>query len=190
MRILHVLDHSLPLHSGYSFRTRALVEAQKRRGWDPVLLTTPRHTAGGLNPETVEGLTFHRSGAALPIPLIGETRATARAAADLIEEFQPDLVHCHSPVLTFMGARRPARQAGLPIVYEIRAFWEDAAVGNGTGAEGDFTALDPGDLGGLMQEPGAASAALRLPRAAGAAGFAAAARVANVGLTALGRWAA
>lgn len=138
MRILHVLDHSLPLHSGYSFRTRALVEAQKRRGWDPVLLTTPRHTAGGLNPETVEGLTFHRSGAALPIPLIGETRATARAAADLIEEFQPDLVHCHSPVLTFMGARRPARQAGLPIVYEIRAFWEDAAVGNGTGAEGDF----------------------------------------------------
>ncbi|MBB3711919.1 hypothetical protein FHS00_001495 [Limimaricola variabilis] len=58
------------------------------------------------------------------------------------------------------------------------------------GAEGDFTALDPGDLGGLMQEAGAASAALRLPRAAGAAGFAAAARVANVGLTALGRWAA
>ena len=26
-RILHVLDHSLPAHSGYTFRTRALMKA-------------------------------------------------------------------------------------------------------------------------------------------------------------------
>ena len=26
-RILHVLDHSLPLHSGYTFRTRAILKA-------------------------------------------------------------------------------------------------------------------------------------------------------------------
>jgi glycogen synthase len=31
MRILHVLDHSLPLHSGYTFRTRAIVTAQLAR---------------------------------------------------------------------------------------------------------------------------------------------------------------
>src|SRR3546814_3432788 len=29
-----------------------------------------------------------------------------------------------------------ARRRGLPLLYEIRAFWEDAAVGNGTGREG------------------------------------------------------
>ncbi len=29
-----------------------------------------------------------------------------------------------------------ARRHRLPLVYEIRAFWEDAAVGNGTGVEG------------------------------------------------------
>ena len=27
-RILHVLDHSLPMHSGYTFRTRAILRAQ------------------------------------------------------------------------------------------------------------------------------------------------------------------
>ena len=27
-RVLHVLDHSLPLHSGYTFRTRAIMKAQ------------------------------------------------------------------------------------------------------------------------------------------------------------------
>ena len=26
-RVLHVLDHSLPLHSGYTFRTAALLRA-------------------------------------------------------------------------------------------------------------------------------------------------------------------
>ncbi|MGB3721280.1 MAG: TIGR04063 family PEP-CTERM/XrtA system glycosyltransferase [Pacificimonas sp.] len=138
MKILHVLDHSLPLHSGYSFRTRALIEGQKRLGWEPILVTSPRHKQDGPDPETAEGLTFHRSGKAGPLPFFGEIRATQRKVAELIASEKPDLVHCHSPVLTFLGARRAARKAGLPIVYEIRAFWEDAAVGNGTGREGDF----------------------------------------------------
>ncbi|MGB7404357.1 MAG: TIGR04063 family PEP-CTERM/XrtA system glycosyltransferase [Pacificimonas sp.] len=138
MKILHVLDHSLPLHSGYSFRTKALLTAQKRREWEPVMVTSPRHTKDGPPVEEAEGLTFHRSGRKGAVPLIGETRATQRAVAKLIESERPDIVHCHSPVLTFLGARRAARAAGLPLVYEIRAFWEDAAVGNGNGTEGDF----------------------------------------------------
>jgi glycogen(starch) synthase len=31
-----------------------------------------------------------------------------------------------------------AKRRGLPLIYEIRAFWEDAAVGNGTGREGSL----------------------------------------------------
>src|SRR5690606_17648687 len=37
-----------------------------------------------------------------------------------------------------LAALRAARRHGLPLVYEIRAFWEDAAVGNGTGREGSL----------------------------------------------------
>ena len=43
MRILHILDHSLPLHSGYTFRTRAIVKAQLAMGWDFACLTGARH---------------------------------------------------------------------------------------------------------------------------------------------------
>src|SRR3546814_17698426 len=50
--------------------------------------------------------------------------------------FKPDLLHAHSPVLDALAALRMARRRGLPLLYEIRAFWEDAAVGNGTGREG------------------------------------------------------
>ena len=42
MRILHILDHGLPLHSGYTFRTRAILTAQIARGWEVAALTGPR----------------------------------------------------------------------------------------------------------------------------------------------------
>ena len=45
-RILHVLDHSLPMHSGYTFRTRAILRAQIAKGWDVRGITGRRHSAG------------------------------------------------------------------------------------------------------------------------------------------------
>lgn len=134
---LHILDHSLPLHSGYTFRSRALIEGQRRLGWQPQMLTTPRHYAEGPDPQTVDGLTFYRTRKS-GLPLVGEISATAKRLDAVIEETKPDLLHAHSPVLTFAAAWGASRRHNLPLVYEIRAFWEDAAVGNGTGREGDL----------------------------------------------------
>jgi PEP-CTERM/exosortase A-associated glycosyltransferase len=140
MRILHVLDHSLPLHSGYTFRTRAILKAQVARGWTVAGVTGVRHTKAGPPVETIDGLTFFRTAAsrAMPSPLaeIMEVRALARRIDTLIEEWKPDQIHVHSPVLNALAAIGVARRHGLPVMYEIRAFWEDAAVGNGTGTEG------------------------------------------------------
>lgn len=138
MRILHVLDHSLPLHSGYTFRTRALLRGQHDLGWETVHLTTPRHVREGPNPESADGLLFHRTADAGGLPIVGEVRATARALDKLVAETRPDIIHAHSPVLTALAASGVARKYRLPLVYEIRAFWEDAAVGNGTGSEGSL----------------------------------------------------
>jgi PEP-CTERM/exosortase A-associated glycosyltransferase len=49
-----------------------------------------------------------------------------------------DVGLAHSPVLDAMAGQRVARRMKLPFVYEIRAFWEDAAVGNGDGREGSW----------------------------------------------------
>jgi len=138
VRILHVLDHSLPLHSGYTFRTRALLRGQHKLGWETVHLTTPRQIQDGPNPETADGLIFHRTTDAGGLPIVGEVRATARALDRLVTETRPDIIHAHSPVLTALAALGVARRRKLPLVYEIRAFWEDAAVGNGTGSEGSL----------------------------------------------------
>jgi PEP-CTERM/exosortase A-associated glycosyltransferase len=140
MRILHVLDHGLPLHSGYAFRTRAIVKAQLARGWEVACLTGPRHDAPGPDPEIVDGITFYRTPKPAPAPApLGEWREIRALSARLdalIREWKPDQLHAHSPVLTALAALPVARRHGLPLVYEIRAFWEDASVGNGTGREG------------------------------------------------------
>ena len=143
LKILHVLDHSIPMHSGYTFRTRSILLAQRRRGWETVHCTTPRHTADGPEREDVEGLVFHRthrppsSLARLPVVReAAEMRATARRLAEIVQRERPHILHAHSPVLTAIPCLRVGRRFGLPVVYEIRAFWEDAAVDHGTTTEG------------------------------------------------------
>ena len=44
MKILHCLDHSIPLHSGYTFRTRAILEHQRALGWETVHVTSAKHS--------------------------------------------------------------------------------------------------------------------------------------------------
>ena len=64
IRVLHVLDHSLPLHSGYTFRTRAILKAQEGHGLEVRGITGQRHNleAAVTGPcEEADGLTFHRT---------------------------------------------------------------------------------------------------------------------------------
>ena len=140
MRILHILDHSLPIHSGYTFRTRAIMKAQIAKGWDVAGLTGPRYGVPGPDREHVDGLLFFRTPRPSPAPSpLREWREISALAARLdavIESWRPDRLHAHSPVLNALAAQRVATRHNIPLMYEIRAFWEDAAVGNGTGREG------------------------------------------------------
>ena len=139
-RVLHVLDHSLPLQSGYTFRTRAILKAQQGMGLEVRGITGQRHYGKGPAVEEADGLTFHRTPGTAGGPAIlrewNEISRFAAAIDQLCDEWQPDILHAHSPALCGMAALRVAKMRGIPLVYEIRAFWEDAAVGNGTGREG------------------------------------------------------
>jgi PEP-CTERM/exosortase A-associated glycosyltransferase len=141
-RVLHVLDHSLPLQSGYTFRTRAILKAQQGLGFEVRGVTGVRHFAPGPSPEEADGLTFHRTpGTASGPPGLREWRdigLLAGAIGKVCDEWRPDVIHAHSPALCGLAGARVAKARGIPFVYEIRAFWEDAAVGNGTGREGSI----------------------------------------------------
>jgi len=142
MRILHILDHGLPLQSGYTFRTRAILKAQMARGLQVAAVTGPRHGAFDAAEETIDGINFHRTAAPepwrSPIGELREVHGFSRRIGAVIEEFQPDILHAHSPMLDALAGLRASRRHRVPLLYEIRAFWEDAAVGNGTGTEGSL----------------------------------------------------
>lgn len=143
MKIMHVLDHSIPLHSGYSFRTRAILLEQQRRGWEVVALTSTKHGPFAAREETYDGIRFLRTPETLPaiskLPVLGQLaviQATSRALEACVAAERPDILHAHSPCLNAIAAARVAQRAGLPFVYEVRAFWEDAAVDLGTARDG------------------------------------------------------
>ena len=141
-RVLHVLDHSLPLHSGYTFRTRAILKAQQAAGLEVRAVTGLRHFADGPEREVIDGISFHRTrgqaGGPMGLREWREINLLADAIVALAQDWRPDLLHAHSPALCGKAALIAARRLGLQLVYEIRAFWEDAAVANGTGSEGNI----------------------------------------------------
>lgn len=142
LRILHVLDHSLPLHSGYSFRTLALLAEQRAMGWETIQLTGPKQGGGMEHVECVDNWIFHRTpplqGLPARFPLLRH-RALMQALLgridDIVESVCPDIIHAHSPVLNALPALKVGHGANIPVVYEVRAFWEDAAADHGTARE-------------------------------------------------------
>mgnify|MGYP000740060980 CR=1 FL=1 len=141
VKILHILDHSLPLHSGYSFRTKNIFRSQKKRGWEPIGLTSPKHElsiyGSGSLYEEIDGLRFFRT----PMKSLGNNWLLShfRIIIELTQRIlkvakdeRPQILHAHSPVLNAVSAMWAGKKLGIPVVYEIRAFWEDAAVDHGT----------------------------------------------------------
>jgi PEP-CTERM/exosortase A-associated glycosyltransferase len=142
LRILHVLDHSIPLHSGYTFRTRSILQQQRALGWETHHITSPKQGDGQDGEETADGLRFHRTaparGRLARLPVLNQLAVIDRLAARLLQvasDIRPDILHAHSPALNAVAALRVGRKLGIPVVYEIRAFWEDAAVDHGTSRE-------------------------------------------------------
>lgn len=147
-RILHVLDHSIPLQSGYSFRTLSILREQRKLGWSTFHLTTPKHVICQVAEEEIDGWHFFRTPAAahsgLSAPGLREIalmRQVEKRLLEVVAAVRPNIIHAHSPVLNAIPALRVGKRLGLPVAYEVRAFWEDAAVDHGTATESSLRYL-------------------------------------------------
>ncbi|RVT87744.1 TIGR04063 family PEP-CTERM/XrtA system glycosyltransferase [Inhella crocodyli] len=147
MKVLHVFDHTIPLHSGYTFRSLALLRGQRALGWETFHLSSPKHSAGlgdkadGALEDTVDGWHFYRT-PELPtssLPVLREAqlmKSVERRLEAVASQLRPDVIHAHSPVLNALPALKVGERLRIPVVYEVRAFWEDAAVDHGSTHEG------------------------------------------------------
>jgi PEP-CTERM/exosortase A-associated glycosyltransferase len=140
-RILHVFDHSLPVQSGYSFRSAAILREQRKLGWETAHITSPKHGRYAAPVEEHDGLRFYRTpepgGPLAKLPMLNQL-AVIQALRERIREVvsmeKPHIIQAHSPCLNALAAFG----LGLPVVYELRSSWEDAAVSSGVTSEGSL----------------------------------------------------
>lgn len=128
MRILHVLDHAIPLHSAYSHRTLSLLGQQRALGWHTIHLTGPAQGKVEAADRNTNGWHFFRTDPlwadlALPPPLrqaliVARMARRLRHAARLT---RPDILHAHPPSLNALAALRAGALLGLPVLAELPA---------------------------------------------------------------------
>jgi glycosyltransferase involved in cell wall biosynthesis len=134
-RVLHLVSDALPsVSAGYTIRTHEIVLAQKAAGLDPHVVTRAGFpvTQGKLDGRrlvTVDGVPYHRL---LPWLLPGHGDADPRLAAlgenladRLTQELKPAVLHAASNFANARLALALGQRHGVPVVYEVRGFWED-----------------------------------------------------------------
>jgi glycosyltransferase involved in cell wall biosynthesis len=131
-RVLHLVNDALPTTgAGYTIRTHEIVLAQKAAGLDPHVVTRAGFpvTQGTLDTRrlvTLDGIPYHRL---LPwrIPTRADRAAATglKLAAQLTEQVKPSVLHAASNYVNATVALAIGKTNGLPVVYEVRGFWED-----------------------------------------------------------------
>ena len=131
-RVLHLVNDALPAASaGYTIRTHEIVLAQKAAGLDPHVVTrcgfpVTQGTLDGRRLVMLDGIPYHRL---LPWRMPGHPDKAAdlgrELAARLAAQIQPGVLHAVSNYSNARIALALGQRHGLPVVYEVRGFWED-----------------------------------------------------------------
>jgi len=131
-RVLHLVNDALPAASaGYTIRTHEIVLAQKAAGLDPHVVTrcgfpVTQGTLDGRRLVMLDGIPYHRL---LPWRMPGHPDKAAdlgrELAARLAAQIQPGVLHAASNYSNARIALALGQRHGLPVVYEVRGFWED-----------------------------------------------------------------
>ncbi len=131
-RVLHLVTDALPATSaGYTIRTHEIALAQRAAGLDPHVATRCGYpvTQGRLDGRrlvVLDGVPYHRL---LPWLMPGHADAAAdmslELAAGLTSRIRPAVLHAASNFANARLALALRERYGLPVVYEVRGFWED-----------------------------------------------------------------
>jgi glycogen synthase len=141
MKILHVLETSIPHTVGYTVRARAIIDNQRRIGLDPVVVTSPFFPAKdrGLVVEAINGTSYYRTNH-IPVPASARFKLASyfvrmrmvsryrKAVMQVARRERPDVIHAHSSYANLYAAVPAARELGVPLIYEVRTLWGESAV--------------------------------------------------------------
>jgi glycogen(starch) synthase len=145
LKVLHVLEYSRPNISGYSLRSDAIIRHQRKIGIATNQLTSQRYQEFKALEEDVDGVVYQRTEKSTSflskIPLINyilHINHLAKRIEKAVLADKPDVIQTHSPMFNALAAVKVGKKHNIPVTYEVRALWEDAAVDTGKTKEGSF----------------------------------------------------
>jgi PEP-CTERM/exosortase A-associated glycosyltransferase len=145
LKVLHVLEYSRPNISGYSLRSDAIIRHQRKIGITTNQLTSQRYQDFKTLEEDVDGVIYQRTEKSTSlltkIPFINyllHINHLAKRIEKAILADKPDVIQTHSPMFNALAAIKVGKKHNIPVTYEVRALWEDAAVDTGKTKEGSF----------------------------------------------------
>jgi PEP-CTERM/exosortase A-associated glycosyltransferase len=153
MRIMHLMHRSVPGTHGYAIRSRQIVVNQRKKGLEPLVITSPSQAPlGPLDAEKsefIDGIRYFRTGGRIlpgtrDVKDGSSLKATFRilqnvsllkAALRVAGTHRPEVIHAHSPFTCGLVGDMVGRWTGLPTVYEVRGIWEASHVARHSMAE-------------------------------------------------------
>lgn len=145
MKVLHILEYSRPNISGYSLRSDAIIRHQRQIGIETNQLTSQRYQDFSQMEECVDGVLYQRtkqsSSILSKIPFVNylhHINYLAKRIEEAILVDKPDVIQTHSPMFNALAAIKVGKKYDIPVTYEVRALWEDAAVDTGKTKEGSL----------------------------------------------------
>ena len=145
LKVLHVLEYSRPNISGYSLRSDAIIRHQREIGIETNQLTSQRYQDFKSLEENVEGVVYQRTEKSTSflskIPFVNylvHINHLAKRIEQAVLADKPDVIQTHSPMFNALAAVKVGKKYNIPVTYEVRALWEDAAVDTGKTKEGSI----------------------------------------------------
>lgn len=146
--VLHVVGRSAPYAgSGYAVRTQHTLLALRAVGVDAQAVThlgfpwEDGYDAGDV--EDVDGVPHYRlripADTVLPLPFDQRLTLNIDALTAVVETVRPSLLHASSDFRNGLLAVVAGERLGIPVIYEMRGFWEETWLANrgGQGADRD-----------------------------------------------------
>lgn len=137
-RVIYFVASSLPHHPvGYGMRTHNLVRALAAMGWDMHIVARDGypndrwdypHWALAAKFANLDGIPYRFSPNRAKLRYARDIEGYHRSAADVFEaqcrDLRPALIHAASNYNCGIVAAEVGRRLGIPVVYEVRGFWQ------------------------------------------------------------------
>lgn len=164
IRVLHLINHTSPVETGYTVRTNAVLAGLRELGVDVAAVTLPdfvpslpENLRRGIKPQRIIAGVPHMhcvrgiptSAVLQALSALGRVRGAWRLRM-MIEQAEArrfyrraarpgyDLYHAHSPYQNAFHAAALARRTARPWVYEVRGMWEESDAACGVAAHQEY----------------------------------------------------